>query len=261
MYQNGRVFTTNEFLRWTNTEAEKINTYQAFSIKFSTQTTGKKHWEQLYKFPYWGIGLYMADFYNPEEIGFPLAFYGFLNAPFIRWNKLTFNYELGFGLTFNWKSFDPITNQYNQSIGAAESALIDAGLNLGYMITKRIEFTAGFSLTHFSNGALKKPNLGLNTIASKISLKYNFFDLPNFQRMKVPIYNDRNEWLVSFYGGVKNVIFDTINVQIIEKYKGVYYSELGFSIGYNRQISYKSKFGLGMTFSYDGSVDAQIAIE
>jgi hypothetical protein len=91
MYQNGRVFTTNEFLRGTNNEAEKINTYQAFSIKFSTQTTGKKHWEQLYKFPYWGIGLYMADFYNPEEIGFPLAFYGFLNAPFIRWNKLTFN--------------------------------------------------------------------------------------------------------------------------------------------------------------------------
>jgi hypothetical protein len=146
-------------------------------------------------------------------------------------------------------------------MGAAESALIEAGLDLGYMITKRLEFDAGFSLTHFSNGALKVPNYGIITIAPKISLKYNFFDLPNFQKMKVPIYNDRKEWVVSFYGGAKNVIFDTINIDIIEKYKGVYYSELGFSIGYNRQISYKSKFGLGMTFSYDGSVDAQIAIE
>ena len=261
MYQNGYVFATNEFLRGLNSESEKINAYQAVALKFSKQTTGKKLWEQLYKYPYWGIGLYVADFHNPKEIGIPIAVYGFLNAPFIRWNYLTFNYELGFGLTFNWKSFNPITNQYNQSIGAGESVLIDAGLNLGYRITKRIELNAGFSLTHFSNGALKKPNLGLNTIAPRISFRYNFFKPPDFQCNEIPEFNHRNEWLFSVYGGAKNVIIDTLNIDIIEKYEGVYYPELGLSFGYYRLFSYKSKIGLGMTFSYDGSVNAQVAID
>ena len=104
-YQNGYVFATNDFIRGANAEKDTINAFQAFTIKLAKQTTGENQWEQLYKYPNYGIGIYAADFYNPEEIGTPLAIYGFFNAPFKRWNKLTFNYEIGFGTTFNWKSF------------------------------------------------------------------------------------------------------------------------------------------------------------
>ena len=72
----------------------------------------------------------MADFHNRKEIGVPIAVYAFFNAPFKRWDRLSFNYEFGLGATFTWKSFDPITNQYNVAIGAGESFLIDAGLSL-----------------------------------------------------------------------------------------------------------------------------------
>jgi hypothetical protein len=261
MYQNGHVFATNEFLRGANIEAEKINAFQAFSVKVSTQTSGSKDWEQLYKYPYWGAGAYIASFYNPEEIGVPIAIYGFVNAPFIRKDKFTFNYEMGLGLMFNWKSFDPITNKYNSSIGAEESVIVDAGLNLAYALTDNFDISAGFSLSHFSNGALKKPNLGLNTIAPRISIKYNFYDPQTFTMHEITPFSKKNEWTFSIYGGAKNVIFDTINFDIIEKYEGVYYPELGFSLGYNRQISHKSKIGLGITSSFDGSVEAQIAID
>jgi hypothetical protein len=118
MYQNGYVFATNEFLRGSNIEADRINAFQTFSLKFSTQATGDKLWEQLYKYPNWGIGIYIADFHNPEEIGVPIAVYGFFNGPFTRGDKLRFNYELGFWATFNWKSFNPITNQFNVAVGA-----------------------------------------------------------------------------------------------------------------------------------------------
>jgi hypothetical protein len=87
---------------------------------------------------------------------------------------------LGFGATFNWQAFNPLTNKYNVAIGAGESFLIDAGLNFDYQLTNRINLSLGFSLTHFSNGALKKPNFGINTIAPKVSLKYNFRDIPEF---------------------------------------------------------------------------------
>ena len=128
VYQNGYVFATNPFLKGINAEAEKIKAFQAFSVKLSFQTTGKNSWEQLYNFPQYGVGLYVADFYNPEEIGVPIAVYGFFNAPFKRWDKLTFNYEIGFGATFNWRAYNPVTNQYNVAIGAGTSFLMMPGL-------------------------------------------------------------------------------------------------------------------------------------
>ena len=261
LYQNGHVFATNEFLRGDNAEAQKINSYQAFALKLSKQTMGDKLWEQIYRYPNWGIGIYSADFYNPEEIGYPIALYGFINAPFLRRNKFTFNYEFGFGATFNWKSYNPITNQYNQSIGAGESFLIDAGIDISYRIFERFEIKAGVGLTHFSNGGLKVPNFGLNTIAPKISLRYDFFDQYDFKTQEVPEYKDQNEWLFSIYGGLKNVVYDSLNLSLMEKYEGVFYTEAGVTVIYNRQLNYKSKIGLGATFSYDGSVDAQVAVD
>jgi hypothetical protein len=261
VYQQGYVFATNDFLRGNNIEAKRINTFQTFSLKFSTQTNGDKLWQQLYKYPNWGIGVSVIDFHNPEEIGVPLAFYGFLNAPFKRWQKLSFNYDMGFGATFNWKSFNPVYNKYNIAIGAGVSFQIDAGLNLQYNLTNRIVLVSGFSLTHYSNGALKKPNFGINTIAPKIGLKYNFYDHLAFHKQEVPMFLKKNEWLLSSFGGAKNVIFDSLNIDIMEKYEGVYFSVFGISTTYNRQISYMSKIGAGMTFSYDGSVNAQIAVD
>ena len=261
MYQFGYVFATNTFLKGVNSEAVRINSFQAFSLKLSLQTTGKKYWEQSYNFPQYGAGLYMADFFRHKEIGIPIAVYGFFNAPFKRWNKLVFNYELGFGATFNWKSFNPVTNQYNVAIGAGESFMIDAGLNLQFFLTSRIEISAGFSLTHFSNGALKEPNFGFNTIAPKLSIKYNFYDRPHFTKQKIPRYDASNEWLFSAYGGLKNVIFDSVNTAVSEKYEGVYFPVFGFSAVFNRQLNYKSKVGVGFTVTYNGAVNAQAAVD
>jgi hypothetical protein len=244
-YQKGYVFATNDFIKGINVESARINGFQTFSLKLSTRSDGEKLWEQLYKYPEWGIGIYMADFYNPEEIGRPLALYGFFNAPFIRMQKLLLNYELGFGATFNWKSFKPVTNQYNIAIGAGESFIIDAGLNLDYQLTDRTDIIAGFSLTHFSNGALKKPNFGINTVAPKIGLKYNFYKPIKFIARDVPEFDPHNEWIISGFGGVKNLIFDSVNIDIIEKYEGAFFPVFGISAGYNRQVSYKSKIGMG----------------
>ena len=128
-------------------------------------------------------------------------------------------------------------------------------------MTKRLQLVSGFSLTHFSNGALKKPNFGINTIAPQIALRYNFYDPLTYRMQAVPKYIPENEWLISAYGGAKNVVFDSAAINITEKYEGVYFPVFGVSTTYNRQISYMSKIGFGMTVSYDGSINAQLDIE
>lgn len=261
LYQNGYVFPTNDFVRGGNAEKELINAFQTFSIRFSQQSYGKNLWEQIYNYPHWGIGLSVYDFYNPEEIGNPIAIFGFFDAPFKRWDRLTFNYEIGFGATFNWRRFDPVSNSSNIAIGAGESFYIDAGLNLLYELTEHFDVETGLSLTHFSNGALKKPNFGLNTVAPKISIKYNFDERHDFIKHKIPEFQPEKEWIISTFIGGTNVIFDSVNVDIQEKYEGVTFPVVGITTTLNWHIWRMSKIGIGMAFNYNGSVNAQVAVD
>lgn len=259
-YQNGYIFQTNDFIKGNNVHAAKLDEFQAFSIKLSKQTNGEKLWEQLYKYPSWGFGAYIADFHNQTEIGTPIALYGFLNAPFVRWVHSTFNYELSFGATSNWKSFNPLTNKFNIAIGAGQSFFIDAGLNLEFEISKHLNLVTGFSLTHFSNGALKYPNKGINSIAPKISLKYNLYERPKFIKQELPKFISSNDWEISTFYGVKNLIFiDSVSKDIIEQYEGLSYPVFGLTALYNHQISRKSKIGVGVNFAYNSTVNAESA--
>jgi len=260
-YQNGYVFPTNDFVRGINAENDTISAFQTFSAIFIKQTLGNKLWEQLYCYPEYGLGVYVADFYNPEEIGNPIALYGYFKAPFYRWKKVTLNYELGLGVAFNWKSYSP-ANPYNIAIGAPLTVYFDLGATVQYKLTNRLFTNVGFSLTHFSNGKLKSPNYGLNTIAPKVSLKYRLSATPvSFLKKDVPPFRPKNEFYLSAYTGIKNILYDSLNVDASEKYEGESYYIFGISLVFNRQICYKSKIGLGLSASYNGSLDAQVAVD
>ncbi|MFH1000143.1 MAG: hypothetical protein V1783_04805, partial [Bacteroidota bacterium] len=120
-FQTGYVFPTNEFIRGDNLLHDTIDSYNAILLLLLKQTKGDKLWEQLYGYPIYGIGIYSAIFNETKELGVPIAVYGFFSAPFIRFGKLNFNYEIGLGLATNWNNFDPIKNPNNISISAEQS--------------------------------------------------------------------------------------------------------------------------------------------
>jgi len=215
----------------------------------------------LCNYPSLGIAVSALDFYDPTEIGIPIAVNGFIVAPFFRLNKFSLNYDLGFGVTFNWKSFNPLTNKYNVAIGAGEAFMSTAGLNLEYALTAHIDISGGASFSHFSNGAIKLPNFGINAIAPKVSLKYNFYDRPKFIKHEIPKFDTKSEWVISAFAGIKNVIYDSLDVAISEKYEGMFFPVYGFSALFNRQISYYSKIGIGMTINYNESINTQVAVD
>jgi hypothetical protein len=260
MYQIGTPLYTNDFFRGKNLQNQRLDDYQLFSLRFSKNTIGENSWEQLYNYPNWGIGLSIADFHNPLEIGNPFCIYGFFDAPFKRWNRLSLNYDIAFGTALDWKNYNPVTNPFNIAIGAPFSFIINTGLNLEYDITKHIGIRTGLSFNHFSNGALKVPNKGINAVTPLISIKYNYNDYPVYKR-EIPKFSGNNEWSFSVYSGVKNLTFDSANVDVKEKHEGVFYPEFGLSALYSRQISYKSEIGIGMTVGYNGAANAQVAVD
>lgn len=261
LYENGDVFQTNPFVKGDNTEKVPIKNYQAFSVRIMFQTTGRKPWHQLYEYPYWGFGIHVSDFYNTEEMGVPVALYAFLNAPFYRWNNLSLNYEIDFGITGNWRHFNPINNPYNVAIGAGETVYIHVGAGLTYSVSNRWEAELGIGLAHFSNGALKLPNFGLNTFSPRIEIRYKVHGNPVLKKQKITPFKKFSSLEFTAFTGLKNVLFDSAQVNIETKYKGVYFPVFGFKTTFNYQISHKSKFGVGMAVSYDGSVNARVAVD
>ncbi|MCB0630137.1 MAG: acyloxyacyl hydrolase [Saprospiraceae bacterium] len=261
-YQNGYVFPTNQFLAGNNVESTPINDFETFSLQFGNQTSGKYDWETLYNYPYWGGGIQLMNFHDPEELGTPVSLFGFFNAPFLRGRKLSLDYNIELGLTFNWKPFNPLNNANNISIGAGRTVHIALGSSLNYRLGSNLDAALGLQLSHFSNGALKKPNYGINTVSPVISLKYRLdSDSLRFDPAALSPFIPRWEWNLFVFGGAKNVIFKDLNIDIIEKYEGVQFPVVGVFAGLNLQISHKTKFGLGFTLDYDGSHNAQVAIE
>ncbi|MEI6679547.1 MAG: acyloxyacyl hydrolase [Mariniphaga sp.] len=257
----GNVLPTNTFVRTQNTDPDGLAHYNAWSARLVKQTMGDQIWQQIYGYPAYGAGIYSASFTDTKKLGNPIAVYGFFNAPFFKVNRWSVNYELGLGLTFNWNHLDPLENPYNVAISADESVYIDAGVSLKYQISKRMAINVGYGFTHFSNGRLKMPNKGLNTEASKICLSYSFDDNPTtYQSQVIPPFHDQWEWVLSAYGGARNVIYVGTGADMSTSVKGINFAVCGISNTINRQVSYKSKVGLGFTMEYNGSQNSRITV-
>lgn len=261
-FSPGKVFPTNDFVRGQNFTGDTIDEYTSFSLLLLKQTKGDKLWEQLYKYPVYGFGIYTASFKETSELGNPISIFGYFSAPFVRASKLTFNYELGLGLTFNWKNFDPLNNPNNIAISEEQSVYIQAGVNLQYQLFRRFSMGFGYNLYHFSNGHLKAPNQGLNMQALELNLRYQVNKAPiDFLKKPVPEYEKHFEWDISLFAGAQNVIYSGDDIDIITKYQGHTFPVFGINNTFSRTLSYKSKIGAGFSVGYNGALNGQVAVE
>ncbi len=257
-YQAGKVLPTNDFLTGDNASGEPVDYFQSFSLQYGIETDGRKLWQQLYAYPTWGFAFYSVNFFNPDELGNPSSIYTFINAPIIkRFKNWSINYEVGFGLTYNWKPFDINTNPFQYAIGSNNTVFIDAGLNADFNVGKHFNLTAGFTFTHFSNGATRVPNMGINLIAPRIGAKYRFEPRKEFIVNEIPKYSNNWEYIALVAASSKQLgymVTDNSDTTYVAEAYGVF----TFSTGVNRQISHKVKLGLGADFSYDGSYNSYI---
>ena len=262
-YQYGYVFPTNRFLRGSNSEQEPINGFGSFSLRLGHQATGEKPWQLNYGYPVFGAGVSVTQFSEPDELGTPIAVFGFITAPFKRWPRMSLDYDLALGLAFNWKPFNPVDNPNNVSIGTKQSVFIDVGAQVSFPVAGKLSASAGFSVSHWSNGALRKPNLGINTIAPHVALRYDLRAAPPafpIVRQRAP-FTPTTVLDIAVFAGSQNVVYDTLRIDLVEKYEGVDFLAIGLHACVARQITHKSKVGIGFATDYDGAHDAQVSVE
>ena len=264
-YQAGSVLQTSEFLQGENATGIPVDYFQSVRLEFGWQTDGSADWHQVFNNPSYGIGLYGANFFNAPEIGTPSAIYGFFDWPFKRYETSVMSAEFGFGVAYDWEEFDPESNPYNLVIGAGKSVYIDVGIKYTYQISKHLDLSGQLSFSHFSNGSTKQPNAGINLIAPRINLAYNFQnERVKFVKRELPKFKTQHEIVTSLTYGSKSDVYDVINPKSASDGANRYdslrresFDVYAFIATYNKQISYNSKIGIGADIAIDNSLGVQ----
>jgi hypothetical protein len=208
--------------------------YNAVDFRFGWKSRRKGLYPTLYRNPTFGVGFYAATFDKPE-IGSPYALYGFVDFPF--WNKnhkWHWLYSMAIGLSYNFNPYDKENNPLNTLIGSRQNAYIHFHSRVKHNLNNRLSLGVGAGFTHFSNGAYRLPNTGLNKISLLLGVEYRISqDKSDKSEQSLPSYSRRKQSNFNWSNGVKNF-----------RSGGAIYWKTG--VGFSRTWSIDHRYRLGV---------------
>ncbi|QBQ41052.1 deacylase [Sphingobacterium psychroaquaticum] len=240
--ENGGILASKEVKNTTFQSAY----YNGVNLKvgWKIQKSDDQYFK-LYNNPIYGIGFYSSTF-NTEILGSPYAIYGFVQTPFgnLHNKKWEFDYRIGLGISGNFRPYDEETNPLNLVIGAKNNVYIDLGIRAQYKLTPEWRTGVGLAFHHFSNGALKLPNKGVNLFPLTASLTYQPGGgsvLPDKHDIKA--YTDKLYIHLNYGVGWKQ----------IERDRDRRFFKSTFSTYVSKHVSHKWRMGGGFDVFYSAS--------
>ncbi len=259
-HQIGYFLKSNNFVSGKNKLEKPLNNYNAFNLRLGFQTNGTQEWARIHHLPYYGIGLYLPFLPDRDELGTPVAVYGFFGAPLIRRGNLALVYEGNFGFSYGWKGYQQSSNPYNIVIGTDWSFYIGINGALEYQISNNFLVQLGVGFLHFSNGSLRMPNQGFN-LATAPYLTLRHYLQPHTQKKELitaPFTTPISEWFITASAGVREVIRDTAYTHLPDYYIDRQFLVSGLSAGWQKQFARKWKYVLGVDLNYDQVMNSLI---
>lgn len=254
----GFVFPTNDFVSGKN----KIPYYSAFALKYGISSSGDDWEDIVYGMPYYGIGVYSANFFRKKDLGLPLSIYIFQGATMKRFTpRLALNYEWNLGMSFNWRPYDPFDNPDNIALGSSTNVHVLLNSYLKWTLSPRWDLHFGVGLTHFSNGASKLPNKGLNLIAPFVEVAYNFNREPIGKSLessiKIPQVQPHIDYDILFVASSRQARFDTTATNLVSEYLDRNFKVFSLSYATLFVKNHKYKWGPSLEMVYDESSGAR----
>ncbi len=170
-------------------------------ITWQYQTDGNKLWQQKHNFPRIGVSFMFYDLGEDRLLGEAFGIWPHVGLSL--WEKRRFDLSttFGFGLGYLNRTFDPIDNPSNNAIGSSWNYLVHFRLDAAWKTSPSFSLITGFNLNHFSNGASKLPNLGINLLGGHLGLRYTPQPLSeeDFIQAKGPVTYPEKRWGITMY--------------------------------------------------------------
>lgn len=221
-----------------------------FEASVGKQANGTKLWHRDYHFPEAGIGAFYSNVGHNKYTGDMFSAYAYIKFPYVRFSKSGFNFRLGLGPGWVENKFDRTHNYKNLVSGTHLNAAIFLSNSYNYQINPNHKISIGLNLVHFSNGAFRLPNLGVNLLG--LGFAYQFQKSQHVYSLTdslIPVH--KVYYSLSYSVGLKEV-YPVLGKQY-------FVSNLSFTGLYR----YSTKAGLGLLFDFfdDSSVNHQMKFD
>jgi hypothetical protein len=254
---NGIVLEGRVYYGWTLDHHIEITPYKrhypAYEISILKATYGRTRWEYMYNYPLIGVSFWYSDLGRTKPLGSAFAVFPYIDFPLLGRTGFNIYFRLGVGLGYLTRKYDRYDNFENLAIGSHINGAVNLLLEARWRLGSRFMASGGVSLMHFSNGAIKQPNYGLNMPGINIAIAYRLSRENPYERKKllpelIPFEFDGKKFLqldLNAAFGVKDYqsTLGSGNKYLV----AVIYSNLLWP------VSYKSRLGFGVDVSYDGS--------
>lgn len=253
-FGGGYVMGTNDFLKGVNRQGKKISSLASVSLKVGRQTDNSKPWHALYNDFRYGVGFFHGVFNNSKDLGNPFALYAFAGFSPIKYKRFTFKNELAFGLSGVWDCYDKDDNNQNIAVSMPIEVYIHFDFEGFWKLDDKWQINAGVSLMHFSNGALTKPNKGINVVNGQLGISYcpskierlpNVYSEPKEKRFHL----DAGAW-----AGVHAVYFDCKDLPGRDDTVQKSYWVEGLQLKMMYDISSRYELGVGVEGLYNDAL-------
>ena len=143
-------------------------------------------WRKAANFPKVGLTLIVADCAPNDVFGYGIGVSPFIDFTLRQQPKSRVDLRLGTGLACFTNAYDPITNPDNNVIGSHLNTIFHLGIHHQWMVNSRLSLGQGVDLIHFSNARSTSPNLGINALAAKLSVRYTIADKSSRDTLTLP---------------------------------------------------------------------------
>jgi hypothetical protein len=209
-------------------------------------TTGKKLWQQIHKYPIIGYSFQYLQMDSNKPLGNSYSLIIYYGKRIAYSKKSIFYYRLGWGLAYIEKRFDATNNYKNNLISSRFNYALNGRLNYSFQLNDHCSINTGIGIIHFSNGATKVPNLGVNIPTVHFGISFTPKADKQFLKDSLPALKKEVNLIFSMAGGFKQVY--PVN--------GPTYFASSFSSYINKRISRKSSLNIGADILFDGSNNA-----
>jgi hypothetical protein len=167
---------------------------------------GSKQWHGLLKYPRLGANLMVLSLGNAQLLGTGWATGGYVKFPVLFHNgPFRLSIRFGAGAGYLTKVYDQYGNYKNVAIGSRLNGHMNMGLEASYQV-RALRFQTGIRFSHFSNGAMKMPNLGVNYPSVFAGVSYRIGDESQPQTLDVlDVLNRRWTLDMLLLGGLREL--------------------------------------------------------
>ena len=129
---------------------------------------GREEWSAAYKYPKVGIMGQYFNYQSPNVLGHSAAAVLYMEPRL--WKRLS--YRLGTGLVYNSRPFSLENNTTNLMLGSHLALVMHGQLSFYQPVLPSLHLRFSLGITHFSNGAYKLPNAGINNFYVAVAAQF-----------------------------------------------------------------------------------------